>query len=111
MNLRYQILCLSLGLSFCGVALPGCGGTAVKVESQSQPAETSGKENLKKRLQAVAETGSGGSGLSGMRESILELKKTEPELANQLLTELGKLEKTSNADVIKKVASGMIEKL
>ncbi len=46
-----------------------------------------------------------------MRESILELKKTEPELANQLLTELGKMEKTSNADVIKKVASGMIEKL
>ncbi len=111
MNLRHQILCAALAMTSCGLALPGCSGSTVKVESQSQPAETSGKENLKKRLQAIAETGSGGSGLSGMRESILELKKTEPELANQLLTELGKLEKTSNADVIKKVASGMIEKL
>jgi hypothetical protein len=108
---KFGHISICVGLAWGVFFIPGCGGTHIKVESQSQSAPATGKENLKKRLQAVAETGSGGSGLVGLRESLLELKKTEPALADQLLLELTKLERTSNADIIKKVASEMVAKL
>ncbi len=47
MNLRHQIFGLGLGLAFFGVALPGCGGTAVKVESQSQLPKPVARKTLK----------------------------------------------------------------
>lgn len=100
-----------MGLSGSPLVTSGCGVGGPKVESTSKPAVISGKENLKKRLEAIAQTGSGGSGLMGMREAIMDLKKTESAVADQLLADLTKIEQTNDAAKIKTLAGDMIKKL
>ena len=105
-----------LGCTLAGFAISamcGCGGSG-NVPT-SKPTEVgmkfSGKEELKKRLTSVAETGSGGSGLAGIREAIVELKTSDAAIADQLLQDFGQLEKTEDTTQIKAIAQRMAAKL
>jgi len=90
----------------------GCGSGNVPT---SKPTEVgmkiSGKEELKKRLTSVGETGSGGSGLAGMREAIEALRGSDAALADQLIKDLGQLEQADGAEQIKALAQQMAAKL
>lgn len=69
--------------------------------------QTSSKEELKNRLLVVAETGESGSSLAGMRESIEELKRTDPNIPDELLTLCEQLESASSASKVKSIAKKM----
>ena len=99
-------------LVFLAAALPGCGGSEVEVQSQSEATPvTGGKEQIKARLSEIATTGSGGSAVSGIREALTELKATDEALANQLLRDLDRLETLSDPNQIKALAGSMADKL
>lgn len=93
-------------------AFSGCGGPTVKVEDKSgtAPAPT-GKEQIKKRLTEIAGSGIGGSAVSGIRDALNELKKTDAALAEGLLTDLDELEKLEDSDQIKAKAGQMAGRL
>jgi hypothetical protein len=95
------------------VAISGCGGSAPSGNSlpTEQAMKVSGKEELKKRLLSVAQSGNGGSGLAGMREAIGALKATDAALADQLLQDFGPLEQAEDAEQIKSMAQKMADKL
>lgn len=73
--------------------------------------KVSGKEELKKRLSSVAQTGSGGSGLAGIKEAIMELKASDAVVAEQLMVDLGQLETLEDPEQIKALAKQMSDRL
>ncbi len=95
--------------SIC-VAFTGCSEkmesdlAGKKVEELNQ---ASSKEDLKNRLLEVAESGEAGSSLAGMRESIEELKRTDPNIPDELLTLCEQLESASSASKVKSIAKKM----
>ena len=95
------------------VSLVGCGGAEVKIVDQSSSAAhaVSGKDQLKARLTEIANSGSGGSAVSGMQDGLMELKKTDDALATQLLKDLSVLENLQEAAEIKALAAKMADKL
>ena len=99
-------------LAVAGIStVSGCGPSFKPTPSTEQSLKVSGKEDLKKRLLSVAETGNGGSGLAGMREAIGALKVSDAALADQLIKEFGRLEQAEDAEQIKALAKQMAEKL
>ena len=72
---------------------------------------TDSKEELKSRLQEIANTGMAGSALSGMRESIEALKSSDQALADELLPLLDQLESASGESKVKSLARQMADKL
>lgn len=60
---------------------------------------------------AIASSGSGGSATGGVRDALMELKKTEAPLADQLLQDLAKLETLQDSEQIKALANQMVGKL
>lgn len=79
--------------------------------NESQAKSLSSKPQLKERLEMMAQTGSGGSATSGMREGLQELKKTDSALADGLLADLDNLEKLQDAAAIKAAARKMADKI
>ena len=108
--MRHIYLALVL-LSCC---LFGCGnphgdappsGPNVDLNEQAKvdsPAE------IKKMLEAIAESGEGGSGLVGLRPSIEGLSSPNKE---ELLADLDKLEAATDPEEVKKIATRMAGKL
>lgn len=104
------------GLVFAlALALPlsGCGQKEVKIEDKSsnEALKVSGKEQLKARLAEIASSGSGGSAVSGLRDGLAELKKTDGALADQLAKDLDRLETLQEASEIKALAGQMVDKI
>ncbi len=95
------------------VLLTGCGGSPAAGPSQSSDAAhaVSGKAQLKERLESMVQTGSGGSAVSGMRQGVQELKKTDAALADSLMKDLDALEKLQDQGAIKAAARKMADKL
>lgn len=91
----------------------GCGPSEVKIEDKSNEAAraVSGKEQLRERLNEIATSGIGGSAVSGMRDGLMELKKTDDALATQLLKDLSTLETLQESNDIKALAGKMADKL
>jgi hypothetical protein len=107
-----RVFAASLGFAF---SLPfcGCGPAEVKVEDKSsdQAHAVSGKEQIKARLAEIASTGSGGSAVSGLRDGLNELKKTDAALADQLLQDVGRLETLQDPNEIKALAGQMADRI
>jgi hypothetical protein len=113
MNPTLQKSVLVLGLVSI-LSAAGCGGGTSPAEpSRSSDAAQalSGKDQLRERLTMIAESGSGGSAVSGMRAGLDQLKTTEAALAADLLKDVDALEKLQDAERIKALAKKMIEKL
>ena len=112
MKLTRSLLEMSVIVAFIGIAiLPGCGPT-VKVDPKANTSPVlTGKEQVKERLKAIASSGSGGSATGGVRDALIELKKTEAPLADQLLQDLAKLEQLQDSAQIKALANAMVAKL
>ena len=100
----------SIALTF---SLVGCGGSSPVVPSKSSEAaqKLSGVDQIKERLKMIAETGSGGSAVSGMRAGLDEMKATNASLAADLLKDVEGLEKLQDPAKIKALASKMLDKL
>lgn len=93
-------------------ALSGCGGGGMPPGPTTQEVlKVSGKADLKKRLESVAESGAGGSGLAGISDSINELKATDSALAEALMKDYHALEQATQPNQIKPIAKRMAEKL
>ena len=112
MKLTRSLIELSVVVAFVGMAiLPGCTPT-VKIDPKSSASPVlSGKEQVKASLNAIASSGSGGSAVGGVRDALIELKKTEAPLAEQLLNNLVTLEQLQDSEQIKTLASQMAAKL
>ncbi len=95
------------------IPLSGCGQSEVKIvdKSSNEAHKVSGKEQMKARLSEIAASGSGGSAVSGLRDGLIELKKTDAALADQLLNDLSSLEKLQEANEIKALAGQMADKI
>lgn len=100
-------------LSAVVVAFAGCGPSEVKVEDKSSDTAraVSGKDQLKARLTEIAASGIGGSAVSGMNDGLMELKKTDEALANQLLKDLEVLQTLQESAEIKALATKMADKI
>lgn len=107
-RLAHWVLLSSVVISFAG-----CGPAEVKIEDKSTDAAhaVSGKDQLKSRLTEIATSGIGGSAVSGMRDGLAELKKTDESLANDLLKDLATLETLQDSNAIKALASKMADKI
>jgi hypothetical protein len=93
------------------IQIGGCKGE-VEVQSTSETVPVApDKATLKARLSEIATTGVGGSATSGLRDGLLELKKTDDALATQLLQDLDRLERLQDSEQIKALAGSMADKL
>ncbi len=101
---------LSVGLL---VAVLGCGGTGTPpdIPSTEEALKVSGKDQLKQRLEGIAASGAGGSGLAGLSDAIKGLQGSDAALADQLLKDLSVLENMQNPEQIKAQASKMVAKI
>lgn len=95
------------------VVLTGCGGTGTPPDlpNTEKALQVSGKDQLKQRLESVAQTGAGGSGLAGIREAIDAIKASDASLAEQLLKDMDALDKAQTPDQIKAIAGRMAVKI
>ena len=90
----------------------GCGGSAPAPTKSSETAQAlSGKDEIKQRLKMIAETGSGGSAVSGMRAGLDKMKATEAPLAEDLLKDVEALEKLQDPAMVKALATEMLNKI
>ena len=94
------------------LALSGCGSEAAKptvpVEEQNK---VSGRDELKKRLAEIAQSGTAGSATAGMSAGIEAIRAEDAKLADALAADLKKLESTTNPAEEKKLAEAMAAKL
>jgi hypothetical protein len=103
-----------LNIIFCSIAvcafLPGCGESdvpePVPVEETNKPESS---DDLKSRLQEIAESGEAGSRAAGLRPAIEELESGA--VKEELLKNLSKLESSNNPEQVKSIAKEMVSKL
>lgn len=99
----YFACCAALTLCFASCTdnspLPGQVTTPVQDQIISETSQ------LKTRLLGIAETGTTGSGLAGLRDA---LKATNQE---SMLSDLEKLESAKSPDEAKRIAKSMADKL
>ncbi len=94
-------------LAFVAVSV-GCGGLT---ETEVEAPEVTAKESVRAALEYIAESGAGGSELGAALENIAELRKTDPEIADEIEKELTALMEGASSDQIQKKAKELIEKL
>lgn len=97
-----------------GFFLAGCGQSdpAPNTKNLAEEKTVGAKDDLKKMLQSIAESGSGGSGLMGVKESIDKaVRPSDAKLADDLTKDFGELSSTQDAAKIKEVATRMAGKL
>ena len=98
-------------VSFCVV---GCGTSEPPVNTKNPVEEklAAGKEDLKKMLQSIADSGSGGSGLMGVKESIEKtIRPSDAKLADDLIKDFDQLSSVQDPGKIKEIAGRMVGKL
>jgi hypothetical protein len=105
--------CSAIVLTVC---LAGCGEPAPESSEPIPPQELtfSSKEQIKEMLNAMVQTGTGHSGVPGIRNTIESWKATEPELAEDLLKDMDALEaamQANNAAQVRQIAKRMADKL
>ncbi|QDT28937.1 hypothetical protein Enr10x_42850 [Gimesia panareensis] len=91
----------------------GCGSGA-DTEAEQAAAErndVTSTDAMKTSLESIAQTGEMGSAAMGFRETLEDLKKTDAAKADQLLSDLDKLEAASTPAATKKIAKEMAGKL
>ncbi len=92
----------------------GCGSAAT-VQSSVDPVKektVASNAELKKRLEEVAASGSGGSGLMGLKESIDQaVRGANAKLADDLTKDLDLLSQAGDPAEIKTIATRMAGKL
>lgn len=92
----------------------GCGGTtsAPEIVDPANTQTVSSSAELKKLLQDVAASGTGGSGLSGIKESIDQaVRPGNAKLADDLTNDFNLLSQTSDPEEIKTIATRMADRL
>ncbi len=92
----------------------GCGATTPELSSVDPVKEKTSTSNaeLKKRLEDVAATGTSGSGLMGIKESIDQaVRPTNAKLADDLTNDFNVLSQVSDPVEIKTIATRMASKL
>lgn len=100
-----------LGLT---VFTAGCGGSTPPPSTTSPVEEkiVGAKEDVKKMLQGIAESGSGGSGLMGVKESIEKaIRPSDAKLADDLMKDFDQLSQTQDPQKVKEIATRMAGKL
>ena len=105
---------LNTAMIVLGFLLAGCGQSdpAPNMKNPVEDKTVGAKEDLKKLLQSIAESGSGGSGLMGVKESIDKaVRPSDTKLADDLTKDFGELSSTQDAAKIKEVATRMAGKL
>lgn len=103
-NLHKFLLASCFGLTLA--LLAGCGN-----DVESVPVEAPPPPAAKALLTDVANSGELGSGASLIRDSLEQLKTTDPAKAEPLLKELDELEGMSDPAKIKAKAKSMADKL
>ncbi|TWT60534.1 hypothetical protein [Rubinisphaera italica] len=101
------IVCSSFSIG-CGESGPA-PDLAGKSVGDLNAADT--KAELKARLQEIADTGTAGSAVVGLKESIESLKSTDGAVADELLSLYNQLESATDKSKIKSLASSMAAKL
>ncbi|MDA0284630.1 MAG: hypothetical protein O3B86_14875, partial [Planctomycetota bacterium] len=108
----------SLLLLFLLLILPGCSsevpGGAVSGEapvSNEEADKPTSNAALKARLTEIAESGQGGSALSGVQSALDDLKASDAPLAESLTTDYAALSQESDPVKIKSIAKRMADKL
>ncbi len=100
-----------------GVISFGCGGPSSgpvegplppTLEQAMKPKST---DELKTRLNEIASSGQGGSGVAGIRPALEDLKASNPGLATELISDCAKLEVATKPEEIKSIAKKMADKL
>lgn len=99
--LRHGLLTAALGL------IVGCN-SAPPPPTQDAPVYNS-LDELKQRLEEVAQNGDGGSALMGLSESIEKLRQTDKDKADKLAQGLDQLEKAPTTEQRKSIAKKMLE--
>jgi hypothetical protein len=94
-----------------GLALSGCSYNPPPRAVQPEEIKLSGKDQLKQKLSAVAESGAGGSGLAGIQDAIAGLESSDKALADQLMKDYAQLQSLQEPAQIKAVAKRMVDKL
>ncbi len=99
------VTCLS-GFGCGGKPSPGPSEDSAKLRAVSSTAD------LKKRLEEMASTGSGGSAVLGLKESIDQtLRSSNPKLADELMKDVQLLEQTQDPAEIKTITTRMAGKM
>lgn len=108
MKLLYTtMIVLSFSLVGCGQSMP-----APSTKNPVDEKIVGAKEDLKKMLQSIADSGVGGSAMMGVKESIDKaVRPSDAKLADDLTKDFGELSKTQNAAKIKEIATRMAGKL
>jgi hypothetical protein len=118
MRLASIVCWAAFGILACN--LGGCGGggpDAATIEANKKAADleskfkVDSKEDLKKRLTDISQSGVGGSGMAGLRSSIEGLRGSDAALADALLADLKALEAARGPDEIKPIAAQMAARL
>src|SRR5262245_1649627 len=102
---------------FCLVGA-GCSGapSAETIAEREKAADLEGKgtvnsrDDLKKRLQDLSQSGIGGSAFAGLRTSIEGLRATDGPLADALLGDLNDLQKADDPEDVKRIAARMAQR-
>ncbi len=104
---------MKLGFAVASVALLvsvfGCGQGSVPADIPSAVPEVPTTDQLKSRLESVAESGTAGSALAGMPEAIAQV--SDPAKRDALMADYQKLEGATAPNTIKQIAKSMLEKL
>ncbi|MFI4852244.1 MAG: hypothetical protein ACIAZJ_24310 [Gimesia chilikensis] len=104
---------LSALLILLAVICTGCGGGGGgdAENAATERNNVTSTDDMKASLESIAQSGEMGSAAMGFRETLEELKKTDSTKADQLLSDLDKLEAASSPAATKKIAKSMADKL
>jgi hypothetical protein len=107
-----RALALAILMSSLGF-VTGCGSSQSTTPSLSpeQLNAVNSREELKKRLEEIANSGAAGSALAGMKGGIEALKATDEKLATALLADFEKLDKANGPTQVKSLAKKMADSL
>ncbi len=97
-----------------GMFLIGCGSSLPPPSTKNPVDEKTvgAKEDLKKMLQSIADSGAGGSAMMGVKESIDKaVRPSDAKLADDLTKDFDALSSTRDAAKIKEIATRMAGKL
>lgn len=100
-----------LTVSGCGGGIeegPIAGEAPASQQELDKPASTA---DLKAKLSAIADSGVGGSALSGVQPAIDDLKSSDAKLAESLSKDLAALSQLTDPARIKSAAKKMADKL
>ncbi|MEI8021324.1 MAG: hypothetical protein WCH39_24160 [Schlesneria sp.] len=110
-NWRTAVAAASIAVTFNLIGCGGGTGPVVPTKSSDAAQKLTGIDQIKERLKMIAETGAGGSSVSGMRAGLEELKATNATLAADLIKDMEALEKLQDPAKVKALAFKMLDKV